>query len=344
MKVVWLTRYGSEGASTRYRTMQYLPALAAAGIDAEVDPLAAWGAPVQHQLRGAARRVRRLRSIGRTDADVIVIQKEPVMPPALWPLVRGGLGARRRRRPPVVWDVDDAVWIGRTGARPMAEAMARSVDVVVAGNSSIGRWASKAGARRVELVPTCFTPAATVPPDHADVRTPDDGPIEVLWIGSPASVRLLDASAERLRALFTGSGARLTVMGGEPTADFGPLEIQVVPWSPTAEHEHLLRADYGLGLQPRTEYADHKCGFKLVQYLAYGVIPIATDSPVHRELLGDVGFLVDDAASVARARDAITRHPRPDERAGAHLRWETTCATAVGAERWREILDSVGHR
>jgi hypothetical protein len=343
MKVVWLTRYGSEGASTRYRAMQYLPALADAGIESEVDPLAAWGAPAKHQLSGAARRVGRLRSIGRTAADVIVVQKEPVMPPALWPLVRGRLGAHGRRRPPVVWDVDDAVWIGRTGARSMAEAMARSVDVVVAGNSSIGRWASKAGARRVEIVPTCFTPAGTMPDAHPDDRAAGERPVEVVWIGSPASARLLDASAERLRALFAGSGARLTVMGGEPTADFGPLEVQVVPWSPTAEHEHLLRADYGLGLQPRTEYADHKCGFKLVQYLAYGVIPIATDSPVHRELLGDVGYLVDDAASVARARDAISRQPQPDERAGARLRWETTCATAVGAARWREILDSVVH-
>lgn len=39
MKMLMLPRYGVLGASSRLRTLQYVPALRAAGIDVEVSPL-----------------------------------------------------------------------------------------------------------------------------------------------------------------------------------------------------------------------------------------------------------------------------------------------------------------
>ncbi len=333
MIVHWLTRYGWEGASSRYRALQYLPDLEQVGITSTTEALAPWSASGARQASGVLARVRSVRALPPA-ADVLVVQKEPVMPPMAWTMVRRPL---RHATKPVVWDVDDAVWLGRAGARRMATECARLASIVVAGNQLIADWAVDAGAADVRVIPTCYEPRG----DGSRIGAADGDRINVVWIGSPATAPLLDQAAPLLLALGQRTRLKLTVVGAQPRPALAGVDAEYVAWSPENEHRALSSADYGLALQPRTDYADHKCGLKIVQYLSYGVVPVATDSPVHRDIVDDVGMLVDEREPLDELADALTVGPTEATRRRARQRWQTRYSRAQGAAAWHALLREV---
>lgn len=334
MRTRWLTRYGPEGASSRYRAYQYLTGLDDRGIGCEASRLAPWQGSPRAVLGGLARRARDLRPSALRSFDALVIQKEPVMPPRLWRAVRSDL---ERRDVPLVWDIDDAVWIGRPGADRMAADMAGMSDVVVAGNSMLASWAADHGAERVTLIPTCFEPS-WAPPERTETAATT---IRLLWIGSPATSQLLEDRADDMGRLLDGLDYELTLVGGTVGPRLRQLAVTAVPWTPETEHQHLATADYGLALQPRTPYADHKCGFKIVQYMSYGVVPVATDTPVHREIIGTTGHLISDDRSVDAARATISSPPSERARAAASARWHEHFSRSAGLDEWQRLLAEV---
>lgn len=333
---LWLTRYGPEGASSRYRAFQLADGLSAHGWTLRFDPLAEWRGSAPNRVAGVARRIRRLRTIGG-DASVLVVQKEPLMPPSLRRLVTGSL---RSADAPIVWDIDDAVWLGRRGAEAMAIDMCTIADHVVAGNRLLGEWAERHGAPEVTVVPTCFDPAGAPPASTAaaSVDTP-----RVVWVGSPATAPLVEPFAAVLRnALDSLPGLSIEFVGGPPPAALrGHDRVVATSWSPGSEREALAAADFGLALQDRGEYADHKCGFKIVQYLAYGIVPIASDGPVHRDIVGDHGLLVGTPADSDAVVDRLATPPTFDERSAIveHHRQGYSVQRAV--DGWSGVLAAV---
>lgn len=330
-ELLWLTRYGPEGASSRYRAYQFASPLEAAGWQSLFEPMVPWRAGGLARVSGLARRSFRLgRLRGAVGAGgVVVVQKEPLMPPSAFVALAGLI---RSPRVPVLWDVDDAVWLGRAGAAAMTRRMCGLADVVVAGNHLIAERLAGWGADTV-VIPTCYTPSASL--DRTDRG---DDP-RLLWIGSPATAPLLAPYAAVLEdALAAIPSLRMEFIGGDPPTEIaGHARVEVTPWSPSAELEGLRRAHFGLALQPRDPYADHKCGFKLVQYLSAGLVPIASDGPVHREIVGSTGLLVGertDGAIVERLGVA----PTPAEVEAALSRWEQHYSLDRGASAWAEVL------
>ncbi len=333
MLVSWLTRYGPEGPSSRYRAYQYIRPLSVVGVESVSEALAPWQGSRREQIAGAWRRCRAVDRFS-SSSDVIVIQKEPIMPPAAWSVIRQGI---RSAGTPVIWDIDDAVWIGRRGVETMSVEMAKAATLVVVGNNELAKWAYQAGARAVETIPTCYS---TLP--FSRPAAPRSDQIKIVWIGSPATAsRLLDVE-ERLHEVLLNPQVRLTMIGaGPPKSLVSHPQIDVVGWSPVTEHTQLATADFGLAFLPRTTYADHKCGFKIVQYMAYGVVPIATDNAVHRRIVGDVGLLVGEGTSSESVRSFISDPPSASLREAVRDRWRAAYSVSVGAERWRAVLEGV---
>jgi glycosyltransferase involved in cell wall biosynthesis len=331
VRISWLTRYGPEGASSRYRAYQFMEPLAATGITSASEVLAPWHGRRREQIAGIWRRSGAIARLS-ADSDVIVIQKEPIMPASAWRLIRRQI---RTESTPVIWDIDDAVWIGRRGVETMAVEMAQAATLVVAGNNELAKWALQAGARAVETIPTCYSPlpfslSASSSRDH----------VKLVWIGSPATASRLADVETRLHQVLSDPQVRLTMIGaGPPRSLANHPRIEVVDWSPRAEHAQLASADYGLAFLPRTSYADHKCGFKVVQYMAYGVVPIATDNEVHRTIVGDVGMLVGEGTSAETLRSFVAEPPSVSLREAVRERWRAAYSVSVGTEQWRGVLE-----
>ncbi len=301
LRVLALTKYGRLGASSRMRTLQYLPLLAQHGVQLDVHPLVP-DAMLQARydrgrygpaalLRAYTRRLRDL--LGTGAFDLLWIEKEAL---AWLPLP---LEAALLRRRPYVLDYDDATFhqydlhrsaaVRRLYGRKLDGLMARAA-LVVAGNGYLAERAAKAGARQVEIVPTVVdleryplaAPACVAPME----------PARIAWIGSPSTARYLQAVAEPLRDLARRTPFVLRVIGGGQVPLPG-VQTEAVAWSEATEVPSLQGAAAGIMPLHDSPWERGKCGYKLIQYMACALPTVASDVGANRDIVvhGTTGFL-----------------------------------------------------
>ncbi len=324
MRVLLLSRYTRQGASSRVRSLQYLPALAAAGIEVQVAPLL--DAPYLANLYAgratdwphvAARYLARLRQLATARRyDLLWVEKE------LFPLLPAG--AERlltRLRIPYVVDYDDAVFHNYDRhRRPLVRRLlGGKIDVVMArarcvlaGNDYLAARAQAAGARRVVALPTVVD-LERYPPPAAATRAA--GPLRIGWIGTPATAGYLQAAAPALGAAVA-DGAALVLIGAPPgtLADHG---AECRPWQEAEEVAQITRFDIGIMPLPDAPFERGKCGYKLIQYMACGVPCVASPVGVNRALLASgAGLLAADPAQWHEALGRLLAEPALRARAG----------------------------
>ena len=309
MKILFLTRYGAVGASSRYRTYQYLRRFADAGISCTVSPLFPdqylsrrydlGRPPLATSIVAYLRRLVVLRSLRRF--DLVVVEKE------LFPYLPSGLEriALRRARAYTL-DFDDALfhiydehrspWVRRFLAHKYSHLMAGAA-LVTAGNPYIAEYAKKF-ARRVEFLPT------VVDMDRYPLRTEPGEPFTVGWIGTPHTAKYLHLIADPLRAFFRAHPGRLLLVGAGSRLSLEGVPVESLPWSEGTEAELLARMHVGIMPLPDKPLERGKSGLKLIQYMASSRPVIASPVGVNVYIVTpNVGFL---ASSVAEWRDHLT--------------------------------------
>lgn len=301
LRILALSRYDRQGASSRLRLFQYRPTLEAAGHSITFAPFfddryltAKYaGARVSPAaiLTAYARRLGLMQRAVET-ADVLWVQKEAL--PGLPARVEAAL----TRTVPVVYDLDDA-WHLRGAGGPVSALMARKVPAALAhariagvGNATLADFARDAGCRDVRIVPTAvdLTHYAVDPPPPG--RPGIDRPLALGWIGSPSTVHDLARIAEPLRRVARAYPLTLTVCGAAQP-DLHGVTVRSVPWSEAAERAVLGAIDVGVMPLADTGWNRGKCGFKLIQYMAAGRLAIGSPVGVNAEVLdhGRAGLL-----------------------------------------------------
>jgi glycosyltransferase involved in cell wall biosynthesis len=286
-------------ASTRYRLLAYRPALRAAGFDSVVR------FPRDRSARGPSRPAWRavdlLQDLLDPALDDLLFIQRKTYPPALAPLLR-------RRRRPVVYDMDDALDLpppslapGRSALRRYRrnfEATAAAADLVICGNREL---AARLPHERHELLATPvdtdrFSPAAVGPPSGKVLG----------WVGHADNLDYLASLAEPLREVARRHpGLRLVVVADRPL-ELPGLEVEFRPWS--LEREVACFEGMAVGLMPLadTPWARGKCAFKAIQYMALGIPAVLSPVGMNREVIEDGanGFL---AGSPERWVEALDR-------------------------------------
>lgn len=195
--------------------------------------------------------------------DVLVLQK--VFPPAVL------LRILRRRVSVLVLEIDDAVHLGYPGDSPRAaRTLSRRVrhaaavsDVITTPSPLLAN--DLACGRRTLVFPG---PAPAV-----QARTSGGG---LMWLGSPSTepnLHLLRGCSDLLGEWHGGAKA----VGGGPLA--ASLGFTPVSWSPETERQVLLASTIGVMPLSRSEWNDRKAAYKVLEYLAAGVAPVASASP-----------------------------------------------------------------
>ena len=286
--VLFLTRYGRMGASSRYRFLQYVPALEAAGLTVHVSPLFddryladryAGRRALSGQLRALGTRIGALRKLDRH--ALVVVEKE-LLPFA--PLLVETPWLSR----PFVLDYDDAIFhqydrhasaVVRWALGRKIPSLMRRASLVIAGNRYLAHFATRAGAERVAVVPTVVDPSGCEP------RTERSGGVFTIgWIGSPSTSGYLGAIAPALAAVCADGRARVLLVGaGDVTLPGVPVER--LPWSEETEARDIGRFDVGIMPLPDEPWAHGKCGFKLIQYMAHGLPVVASPVGANREIV-----------------------------------------------------------
>lgn len=289
---------GRLAASTRFRVLQHVDPLAALGVAVTARPprvskyarvpdrmARRRSAPMLRLGWTAAKLASRAPAVGRSwAADVTWLERE---------MLPGQLSLEPLLHRPLVFDVDDAIWLLSAGHERAARWAAAHSACVVAGNDFLADWAS-GHARRVERVWTA------VDTDRFRPRAAGRAPGFVLgWTGSSSTLHYLEALDGPLsRVLAEAPDARLVVVADRrPHLPSVPAErLELVPWSPDTEADAVAGFDVGLAPLRDTPWARGKCAFKLVQYLACAVAVVASPYGMNRQVLelGEVGVAAED--------------------------------------------------
>jgi len=303
LKVLLFSRYDPLGASSRIRSYQYLPALKKSGID--VTPLPLFDRRYLTRLYAGRRDLsgigtaylRRIFQLIRRPAagwDLVWIEKE------LLPWLPAWIESwMRHPKIPYLVDYDDAIFHRYDLNRllPVRWLLGKKIDrvmenarLVIAGNRYLADRAVRAGASRVEILPTVIDlsryPMAPVSAHQ---------PFTIGWIGSPTTAVYLKQVEPAMVEFCRKHDARLVVVGaGNP--DLSPeIPLDSRPWSEAGEAAVIARFDVGIMPLPDTPWTRGKCGYKLIQYMGCARPVIASGVSADLDILqvGETGFLAD---------------------------------------------------
>ncbi len=298
MRILALSTHGEAGPSTRFRVLQWKPYLEDAGCSLSLHAFFSakmtvafyqpgrMAAKLAAAVSGAARRwtvLARLPSL----ADVLLIHRE------LFPLGRRPFWRALERFPgPIIYDYDDAMFLPQRSGRGILgwlenvetpRAVMALSDVVLAGNEFLAAYARR-HAHRVVVLPTCVDTARFRPRPRADAA---DGKPVVGWIGTYTASKYLLGLAPVLAAVARRVPFRLYVVGCHPVPPIPGVEVEQVDWSLAREVEDFQRCDIGLYPLWHDRWAEGKCAFKAIQFMACGAPVVASAVGMNRELIED---------------------------------------------------------
>lgn len=326
MSLYFFPKYTRVGASSRYRSFQYFPDLEDAGLRFKVSPLFddvyltfkyTHGHPrIVDVLRAFIRRLWVVLTVPR--AAVVVIEYELL--PWFSAVLERWLAWRGCR---MVVDYDDAlfhqydahpnVWVRRLLGRKIATVM-RLAHTVVAGNAYLADYARRAGASRVEVIPTVIDLARYPVIDAAKDVEGGSMVLTIGWIGSPSTARYLLDIAPALAQVCSNGRARVRLVGSG-LVELPGVPVEVVDWREETEVDEIRSFDIGIMPLPDEPWARGKCGFKLIQYMACGLPVVASPVGVNTEMVkneanGFVATTVNEWVQALNtlAADAALRH------------------------------------
>lgn len=244
-------------------------------------------------------------------SDVVFIQR--VLPPP-------GITARLARlKTRLVYDFDDAVYLGGTEREMRFREMMRAASRVITVSSAAAREAVRLGAEasRVAVIPS--------PVDCSGYRVRPAGgagsSFTVGWVGSPPTTPYLEAIWPEL-AVFAGKNpAARFVFVGAKKFDTGALapRVRFEPWSEDNEKELPALFDAGLMPLPDDPWCRGKGGYKLIQYMAAGVACLASPVGANLEVVEErrTGFFARGSGDWLGLLDRLAGDPGLCGRLGA---------------------------
>jgi glycosyltransferase involved in cell wall biosynthesis len=275
--------------------------------------------------------------------DLIWIEYElfPWMPPWAEMLLD-------RLKVPYVVDYDDAIFHNYDlhAKLPVRALLGSKIDrvmryatLVIAGNDYLAGRATRAGARRVELLPS----VVDIEKYSASRERTPGGRFTVGWMGSPATASYLHLVHPSLAAVSKGSDARVLLVGSGPV-DLKEVPIEIRGWSEETEASDILDFDVGIMPLPDDSWTRGKCGYKLIQYMASRRPVVASPVGINKRIVehGTNGFLAGTTDDWERAIVTLAREPALREHMGLAGRRavEPEYSLQVAAPRLAALLRS----
>jgi glycosyltransferase involved in cell wall biosynthesis len=211
--------------------------------------------------------------------DVVILQRELI----------STLATLERWLPrPMVFDVDDAIFMHRNGVA--ARKISSSSSLIVCGNSYLAEEFSRWN-NNIAIIPT------GVDTDLLRPLLQDAGrdQLRIGWIGTAANFRYLKLISSALeQVLKNNRQAKLQIISNRFPEFLRGLgdQLDFKLWRPGIENE--LIPYFSVGIMPLLDdaWAKGKCAFKMLQYMAAGVPVVVSPVGVNAELLSidDIGF------------------------------------------------------
>ena len=300
MRILALTRYERLGSSSRVRFYQYYPYLKAHGVEVVNAPFfsdeyvkSLYTGQTVSQLDILRAYLRRLSALAKSSSyDLLWVEKE------LFPWIPAWFeGLIHFFKKPYMVDYDDAVYhrydmhsssVVRALLGRKIDRVMRNAALVVVGNQYLADRATRAGSKRVEILPSVVDVSLyKVKKDFTKL------PLQTGWIGSPVTARYLDEVRDALEILSREMEIHLTLIGCGDIPPFPNIPTVIHPWDEGLEL--AIGQMFDIGIMPLVDgpFERGKCGYKLVQYMAAGLPVIASPVGINSQMVtpGRNGYL-----------------------------------------------------
>lgn len=302
MKVLYLTKYSSKGASSRMRSFQYFPYLEKAAIqitvssffsDKYLEDLYIGKKSLSAVLSAYVKRFFVLFTVFRYDRIVIEYELFPYFPAWFEKIIKV-IGVK------YIVDYDDAIfhnydlhpnkWLRKFFGKKIDDVMKYS-SIVIAGNQYLANRAEVAGAKCIKIIPT------VIDLDRYKAKSNYlSEKFTIGWIGSPSTYKYLLSISDELRSFALEYDVEVLVIGAVSEEKAEP-PFRYIPWDKNTETEWIRTFDVGVMPLDETPWSKGKCSFKLIQYMACGVPVIASPVGMNEEVVTESnGFLVRTSA------------------------------------------------
>lgn len=336
--------------SSRMRSYQYFPYLEATGMQVVVKPFFdeaylkdfyAGKKNISAVLKSYLRRFFLLFSVWKYDK--VVIEKEifPFLPAfAEWILKASGVK--------YIVDYDDAVFhnydqssnpvIKKFLRNKIANVM-RYSEIVVAGNGYLAEYASRSGAKKIQIIPT------VIDLDRYPLKQKSDFEKFVVgWIGTKTTFeKHLLPCKEWIKELQNqDSDIHFHIVGITEDMDLGE-NVKYIQWTENTEVPEILKMDVGIMPLQDSEWEKGKCAYKLIQYAACGIPGVASDVGMNKEVCIDneTGLIAENPAGWIEKIRGIKKETDQRLRMGRNARKlvEAKYCIQVTSKKWIKLLN-----
>lgn len=344
-RVLALSKYDADAASTRQRLLQFVPSLNDAGFQIDVRPFFTDG-HMQKLSDGrrqspiatlAAYRRRFADLAGASKADLLWIYSElfPYLPASFERLAA-------KSGTPYIYDLDDAFFHAHERHALLRDKLAPLITgaaAVTAGNPYLADYARRFN-RSVHVFPTVVDTEVYLPASRPSNTVPVIG-----WIGSPSTWAYVRPFLPTLAKVCADGRARFLAVGAGKGAErdlFDWMELR--DWSEASEIGDIQSMDIGIMPLPDEPWARGKCGYKLIQYMACGLPVVASPVGVNQRIVseGSDGFLVSQVGDWKRALEHLVASPDIRVRLGEQGRERVVSDYSLG--RWAPEIVSLFER
>ncbi|MET1253597.1 glycosyltransferase [Aliikangiella maris] len=189
-------------------------------------------------------------------------------------------------RKPFIFDVDDAVHLGKRGG--LINKIAQKSAHVICGNQFLAEHYSKFA--EVTILPTAVDTGYFYPQKTKDDR------LTIGWSGSSSGFKYLyNIEAQLLEVLNRHSEACIKIVSNEPPKFklIDPTRIIFEKW--TSDTEVQAIQDFSVGLMPLddNQWERGKCSYKMLTYMSVGVPVVVSDVGMNISVMshGESGYL-----------------------------------------------------
>lgn len=288
----------------------------------------AWGL-----LKGYLRRYKLL--FGLKQYDIIWIHREtsPMGLPVLaWCI-------SKLWKVPYIFEFDDAIWMKNVSAgnrlfsflKPHGNALylMRNSRTNVCGNAWLTDFAKTHNPNSV-----CIPTVVDTQGNHNREQDQSTNRPVIGWTGSHSTLRYLEMIAPQLRNVYAQFPFELVVIS-DVAPGFQFPELRFIPWSADREADDLLEMHIGLMPLPEADWARGKCGLKLIQYMAMGIVPVASGVGVNTTIVEDGvnGFICNSNEAWESALIKLLQHTALRQDMARTCRPKIEAEYAVEAQR-----------
>ncbi|WP_181304249.1 glycosyltransferase family 4 protein [Rufibacter sp. XAAS-G3-1] len=304
MKVIFVVPYPlGKAPSQRFRFEQYLHYLDDISWNYEFAPFLddkTWGilykpghsgAKIRGILKGFFKRF--LLVFSTLSYDFVFIHREatPIGPPWFeWIIAK----VFKKK---IIYDFDDAIWIPNTSEANKIVAglkwhhkvgqICQWAYKVSCGNTFLQTYAKAYNANSF-VIPTTIDTVG----HHNKLKEQGDEPVVIGWTGTHSTMKYLEPLVPVLKKLEEKySFIFLVISNKEP--DFHLKSLVYLPWNKESEIEDLLKMNIGVMPLVDDPWANGKCAFKALQYMALGIPAVVSPVGMNTEVVdhGINGFV-----------------------------------------------------